>query len=223
MVHSGVFIGSPAFSVPPKRSSLPPVNYGSLFQTFADLFQLALQAEDWPADLQPKLVESYPAEREGAFDNRFDVILPAVESACIASTSNTTDRRPKGIQLAASEPYPGLTGYLQNRYKWQEECTIRFDILSKSNRGANQLSWWWHQTLLTYAHSEKFFLARGISDFRFSERQADATSKEYGQTLYKRPLLYSMRLELDFVSKIKTLDQIRLHGPDGVRVIEHDG
>jgi len=177
----------------------------------------------WPAAQQPKIVESYPEQREGKFDTQFDVILMSIAGSQISSTSNSVDRRPKGIMITGAEPYPGLDGYLQVHSHWQEDVKVRFDILSKANRKANELAAWWHRTLLFYAHYMKFFMARGVNDFRFVERLADQTNKEYGQTLYCRPLIYQLRLELDILTKVKTLDRINLHQDGSVSTLSSDG
>ena len=213
--------GTAAFAVPPKMSSRAPLDHLSLYQAFVDCFSLAAQTLEWPSQNQPKLVEEYPAQREGEFDTSFDIILMSLAGSHVSSTSNRRDQRPKGIEEVSRIPYPGLTGYLQVRSKWEEDVQVRFDVLSKSNRKANELAMWWHRTLVVYAQSLKFFMARGVNDFRFAERLADQTTKEYGQTLYCRPLLYTLRLELDILTKCKTLDQINMRL--GSSKIEIDG
>jgi hypothetical protein len=195
---------------PPTLSSSPAVNHVTLFEAFLAAFSLDLESMRWPKADQPILVQSYPKAREGAFDSKFDVILYHLVHSEVASTSNGAVRKPKGYWGYDRIKHPTKHGYVLVQATWQEAVTVQFTVLAKSNERANELVDWFHRMVLRYAHGMKFFQARGINYLTFEQRLEDATTKEYGQELYVRPLQYSLRLELMDVGEEKLLDNVAI-------------
>lgn len=197
---------------PPTMSSLPAVDHLGLFGAFREAFDLHLRSMQWPKESWPIFVQTFPKEREGKFDTTFDVILFHIVHCETATTSNDRDRKPTGLSAQARQKHPTKAGYIQETIGWQETVTVQFTVIAKSNERANELALWFHRMIMRYAHSMKFFVARGITRLVFKERLEDVMTKDFGQELYKRPLLYDLRLDLFEVVEAKTLDAVSIVG-----------
>lgn len=195
----------------PHVSALPAVDHLSVFGAFKEAFELHLESMQWPKADWPILVKSFPKERESKFDTTFDVILFHIVHCQTASTSNMADRRPTGLSRQESILHPTKAGYLQERIGWQEEITVAFDVIAKSNERADELVLWFHRMVMRYAHGMKFFQGRGINYLVFRERLEDVMTKEFGQELYKRPLRYDLRLELFELVEAKLLEDVTIY------------
>lgn len=195
--------------VPPATlSSQPAVDHLTLFDAFRAAFEYALASIQWPASDKPVLVKEFPKTREGKFDDKFDVILYKVCGSRIASTSNGSPRRPTGLSLLRVVDHPSMAGYKQVMVGWQEEVSVEFTVLAKSNQRADELATWFHRMIMVYAHGMMFFKSRGINYLVFQERLEDSMTKDFGQELYKRPLRYNLRLDLQDTAAAKTWDSL---------------
>jgi len=83
--------------------------------------------------------------------------------------------------------------------------------------------------MMVSAFGYRLFQARGVSYFKFLERQRDELSTEYGQDLYRTHLLYQARLDLRDEYEAKVLESVALNlgmtagGPVSIFEVDSDG
>ena len=206
------------------------VEWNTFFDAVAGAMRFRMDAVEMPQELRPIFVEDFPRQREGAgFDTTLDVILWSVDASGMAPTSNKGDRIPNGIQLRGVRPSPTKAGYVLETWGWWELITARFTVYAKSNARVNELTSWFHRTMMVSAFGYRLFQARGVSYFKFLERQRDELSTEYGQDLYRTHLLYQARLDLRDEYEAKVLESVALNlgmtagGPVATFEVDSDG
>lgn len=193
------------------RSSLPAVDLRGFFAAVQDAWRLWLDAKQAPDWMRPELVEDFPKERHGSFDNRFVLITFQVVGSEIAGTApDGVSRKPQGVQIREMYDSPEKTGYKKVEMAWRELATVQFTVHAKYNKEANLWCEEFQQMMLVNAFLLKFFRARGVEHFEFWQRLADRKTSEFGQELETRPLQYRIRLEHLFMLDAKTLERIYL-------------
>jgi hypothetical protein len=196
--------------VPPRlKSSQPAADHEGFFAAVGEVIGLQQQSQAVPSQWNLKYVAEYPKSREGAgFDQPFDIVLHRVISSRMADGAG--GRVPKGLSRFDERPAPNKARYHQIIEGWLEDTVVEFQVLSKSNQTANQVAVWLHRCLMEYAYRMKFFLARGVQNFRFVGRLEDDVTKEFGQDLYRRRLQYSFRIIFLLNYEAKDLESIHL-------------
>jgi hypothetical protein len=203
---------TPGFKqVPPKlRSSQPAADHDGFFKIVGDIVTLHGEEQAVPSAYPLKYVEEYPKSRESdGFDHAFDVILFRVVSSCPAPT-NSAGTAQQGLRRFESRPHPTKARYHLITEGWWEDTIVEFQILSKSNRSANQLAGWFHRGLFQYAYAMKYFQARGVEKFKFVGRLEDDVTKDYSQELQRRRLRYAFRLTFLMTYEAKDLEMLHV-------------
>lgn len=194
--------------LPMSRSAQPAADWNTFFDVVREALTVELQASKIAPERWPKFTKAYPRTTDGSgYDHTFDVILYSIFDCKMAATSNDGSRVPNGLRVNP-RPSPSKEGYIEVTSFWQEDLTVEFQILGKSNDDADQLVAWFHRFLMRSA-ALKYFHSHGIPYFRFIGRWTDAKSNDYGeQDLYVRTLRYLARITLQDVTDTKTLDVI---------------
>lgn len=193
------------------RSAQPAADQDGFFKAVGEALVLHSKEQAIPSEWNLTYVEEYPKNKMGEFDHAFDAVLYRVVSSKPAGMDRTGNGViPKGLMRFNAGPHPTMARYHLVAEGWWENTTVEFQILSKSNATANQIAIWFHRFLMQYAHSMKFFMARGVQNFVFAERLEDDTTKDYGQELYRRRLRYSFRLAFLLNSEAKDLESIHV-------------
>lgn len=208
---------NPQLVPPPYVSAKDAVDWNTFFDAVNTAFRLHLKESPFgPADT-PILVEDFPKDRNGQFDQTFDVILWTVTKSEMAPTDNAGKRVPNGLRLLGKRPSPVKSGYLEVSVGWWELLESEFQIYAKSNERANVLANWFHRFLMQYAFSLNFFKAYGVTYFRFAGRQPDTKSTDFGEDLYVRRLRYEARLSMQNTFDAKSLEEVQMlvSTPDG--------
>jgi len=197
--------------VPPLRSSQPAVDIPGFFDAVAQAFAMHLKTQG-PADdnLSPAFVHEFPKERLAKTDDKFDVITFKVLSSVMAPTTND-GRAPRGPRERETKPHSSMTGFNVQVDGWWELVQAEFSIWSKSNRNADVITDWFHKFMMRYAHAYKFFMARGVQNFRFVKRADDDVDHSWDQELYRRRLVYEFRLETLIAYEQKTLTDVDIN------------
>lgn len=183
-------------SPPRTRSSLPAVGISGFFQAVDQALKLHLESEHWPDKLQPVFVHEFPKERIANAQAPFDVVTFHVEGSAMAPTSNNDGRIPKAPFEFNPVQSQQMFGYNTQTLMWWQITNVAFDIYSRSNASADTLTEWFHQFMMLWGFGMKFFRARGVEQFCFLERKPDQIEKnKEGQELYKRTLVYQVRVQ----------------------------
>ena len=181
-------------NTPPLRSSQPAVDIPGFFDAVEKALLVHLKSEGPPDQTTPKLVHEFPKERIAKADDKFDVITFKVASSVMAPTMNdgSAPRTPKVREV---KKHGALDGFNIEVQGWWELVQAEFSIWSKSSRNADLIADWFHKFMMKYAFIYKYFLGRGVQQFRFVKRADDDVDQSYGQELYRRRLTYEVRLE----------------------------
>lgn len=193
------------------RSAQAAVGISGFFAAVEDALALQLQIQKWPVGTSPTFVHEFPQERLGRPDDPFDVITVGCGGSHMAPTDNDGKRVPIRPLLVEEKPDPGKLGYNLVTLQWKEITAVVFKIWSKSNARADAMTEWFHLFLMTFAHVNRFFEARGVERFTFEERGRDEESTLQGQEIYTRTLVYSVRLQYLIQAQRKTLDQVTVN------------
>lgn len=199
-----------AINVGPLKSSRVAVDIPGFFDTVAEALAIYIQTEFPPDQTTPVLVHEFPRERIAKPDDKFDVVSYRVVSSNMAPTRND-GAMPRGPKLRESKPHPDLAGFNLQVMGWWELVQAEFSVWSKSNRNADLVTAWFHNFMMKYAHMYKFFMSRGISNFRFVKRADDDMDRSFGQELYRRRLTYEFRLETLWAVEHKQLTSLDIH------------
>ncbi len=198
--------------IPPRlRSSLPAVDIQGFFKAVEDALKLHLASSKWPEGTKPTFVHSFPKARLIQPDDPFDVITFSVGGSEMAATSNDGSRIPRGPQIRDKVARKVKYGYDNVTMAWKEEVAVVFNIWSKSNRRADDMVNWFHRFMMKYGAIYKFFMARGVDRFQFVKRGRDEVENAEGQEVYKRSLVYMIRIEYVDVLEEKLLETINLN------------
>lgn len=193
--------------VPPLKSSLPAVDIPGFFDAVEQAMALYIKTEGQPDGTKPTLVHEFPKERLAKPDDQFDVITFKVASAEMAPTMNDGSK-PRTPRLREVKKHDNLGGFNIHIEGWWELIQAEFSVWSKSSRNADLVTDWFHTFIRKYAFIYKFFLARGVQNFRFVKRADDDVDQSFGQELYKRRLTYEFRLETLFAAEQKQLTDL---------------
>jgi hypothetical protein len=201
----------PELTPPRLRSSLPAVDIGGFFKAVDEALNLHLGSSKWPEGTKPVLVHSFPKERITKPDDPFDVITFSVGGSEMAATSNDGSRIPRGPTLRDKVVSKTKYGYDNVTVAWKEEVAVIFNIWSRSNRRADDMVNWFHRFMMKYGAVYKFFMARGVDRFQFVRRGRDEVENVEGQEIYKRSLVYMIRIEYVDVLEEKLLETVTLN------------
>jgi hypothetical protein len=197
---------------PPKlRSSLPAVDIGGFFSAVNDALKLHVNSQKWPAGTNPTFVHEFPKERLATLTDPFDVITFAVGGAELAASSNDGSRVPRGPVFRDAVTSEKLFGYKNVTMAWKEEVAVMFHVWSRSNRRADDMVNWFHRFMMRYAFYYEFFKARGVDRFQFVKRGRDEVDNPDGKEIYKRSLVYQIRIEYLDVLVERELDTVTLN------------
>ena len=195
-----------------EQASLPTGYIDGFWDMLRKAYELAKKDGLAPDGQFPKLIEEYPKNRQGQFDQSFDIIeyhVVGVEPAGMATDG--TNRVPTRPQERQTIEHPTKAGYLLTRYEWWEWITVEFLVLSKTNRGANSLAKWFHFFILRWGQALDFLRARGIQKFQFVGRGPDQQTNKYGDNpLWLRPMRYKFRLAIQDAFETKVLDSLNI-------------
>lgn len=193
--------------LPPLRSSRPAADIPSFFEAIEQALALYIKSEGTPDNTKPVLVHEFPKERLAKPDDVFDVITFKVALSEMAPTMNDGSK-PRSPSLRESKLHPKLAGFNLDVFGWRELVQAEFIIWSKSSRNADAISDWFHKFMMKYAFIYKFFLARGVQNFRFVHRKDDDVDQVFGQEVYRRHLTYEFRLETLVGAEVKQLTDL---------------
>lgn len=199
-----------AMKVGPLKSSQIAVDIPGFFDTVDKAMTLHIKTEGTPDGTFPKFVHDFPKERIAKPDDKFDVISFKVVHGCMAPTLND-GATPRGPRQRESKPHPKQAGFNLLIQGWWELVQPEFCVWSKSSRNADLIAAWFHDFMMRYAFLYKFFLSRGIQNFRFVKRADDDVDLTFGQELYKRKLTYEFRLETLWAIEHKQLTDIDIN------------
>jgi|SRR5271166_3196129 len=193
--------------IPPLRSSQPAVDIPGFFDAVEQALALYIKTEGPPDNTKPTLVHEFPKERLAKVDDKFDIITFKVGLSEMAPTmkDGSKPRSPSQRELKA---HPTLAGYNLQIVGWWELVQAEFSVWSKSSRNADLVAAWFHGFMVKYAFVYKFFLSRGVNNFRFVKRADDDVDHSFGQELYRRRLTYEFRLETLFGIEQKVLTDV---------------
>lgn len=197
----------PNENTPPLRSTQPAVDIPGFFDAVEQAMALHLKTEGTPDGTKPTLVHEFPKQRLAKTDDAFDLVTFKVVNATMAPTMNdgSKPRTPKEREL---KPHSRLAGFNLQIYGWSELVQAEFSIWSKSSRNADTITAWFHRFMMLYAFPYKFFLARGVQNFRFVKRADDDVDQSFGQELYRRRLVYEFKLETLLAAEQKQLTDL---------------
>jgi hypothetical protein len=207
---------------PPLRSTQPAVDIPGFFDAVEKALLVYIKADGTPDNTTPIFVHEFPKERLAEADKPFDIITFKVLDASMAPTMNdgSSPRGPKRRQIRED---PKKAGYNLDTYGWWELVQAEFSIWSKSNRNADAITAWFHLFMMKYAFVYKFFMSRGVEQFRFVCRRDDDRDTSYGQEVYRRRLVYEFRLESLFTTEVKQFTELNVNygvsGPNDTIVI----
>jgi hypothetical protein len=193
--------------VPRMRSTLPAVDIPGFFDAVQKALNLHIKSEGQPDQTRPTLVHEFPKERLAKPDDKFDVITYKIASAVMAPTLNDGSA-PRSPRLREVKVHDKLDGFNLQVEGWWELVQAEFRIWSKSSRNADLVADWFHTFMRKYAFLYKYFLARGVQNFRFVKRADDDVDQLFGQELYTRRLTYEFRLETLFAVEQKQLTDL---------------
>lgn len=193
--------------VPRMRSTLPAVDIPGFFDAVEKALSLHIRTEGPPDQTSPILVHEFPKERLAKPDDKFDVITYKITSAVMAPTMNDGSA-PRSPRLREVRAHGKLDGFNIQVEGWWELVQAEFRIWSKSSRNADLIADWFHTFIRKYAFIYKYFLARGVQNFRFVKRADDDVDQLFGQELYTRRLTYEFRLETLFAVEQKQLTDL---------------
>jgi hypothetical protein len=195
---------------PPTRSSLPATDIPRFFDGVEKALALHIKSDGTPDGVSPQFEHSFPQERLSKADDPFDIITFRVLNSSMAPTLNdgSTPRSPKQRQ---STPHPELAGYNLAIWGWWEMVTVEFSVWSKSNARADILTDWFHKFIMKYATVLNFFMARGVSNFKFVSRGDDDFDPVERQEIYRRRLRYEFRLEYLVPLMEKTIQSVDIN------------
>lgn len=191
----------------PLRSSQPTVDIPGFLDLVEKAMALYIKTEGTPDGTKPILVHEFPKERLAKTDDKFDIITFKVAEAVMAPTLNDGST-PRSPRLREVKDHPKLAGFNIAIQGWWELVKIEFSVWSKSSRNADTIAAWFHNFIIRYAFVYKFFLSRGVQNFRFVKRADDDVDHSFGQELYRRRLTYEVRLETLFGVEEKELTDI---------------
>ncbi len=194
-------------NIPPLRSSQPAVDIPGFFDAVEQALALYIKTESTPDGTHPTLVHEFPKERLAKPDDIFDVITFKVLRAEMAPTMNDGSK-PRSPRLRESKKHTKLAGFNIVIEGWTELVQAEFSIWSKSNRNADSVTAWFHGFMVKYAFLYKFFLGRGVQNFRFVSRADDDRDTSFGQELYRHRLVYEFKLETLFGIEQKNLTNV---------------
>lgn len=196
--------------VPPLRSSQPSVDIPGFFDAVEKALLVFITSEGKPDNTTPVFVHEFPKERLAETDQPFDIITFKVLESIMAPTMNdgSTPRGPRQRQV---KQYPGLAGYNLDIFGWWELVQAEFSIWSKSSRNADAIAAWFHYFMMKYAFTYKFFMSRGVEHFRFVKRADDDRDVLEGQEIYRRKLVYEVRLETLYTAESKQLTELNIN------------
>lgn len=193
--------------LPPLRSSQPAVDIPGFFDAVEKALKVFIKAEGPPDNTVPVFVHEFPKERLAQTDQPFDIITFKVHEATMAPTMNDGSK-PRSPKLRQVKDYPKLEGFSLEVYGWWELVQAEFTIWSKSSRNADAITAWFHYFMMKYAFVYKFFMSRGVENFRFVRRADDDRDTSYQQEVYRRRLIYEFRLESLFTAEQKKLTEL---------------
>jgi hypothetical protein len=205
--YTPIVVGVVDENFPPLRSSQPAVDIPGFFDAVEQAMALYIKTEEPPDNTTPTLVHEYPKERLAIPDDMFDVITYKVAEATMAPTLNDGSR-PRSPKQRELKKHPTLAGYNLQILAWTELIQAEFSVWSKSSRNADLVAAWFHGFMVKYAFAYKFFMSRGVNNFRFVKRADDDVDQSYGQEVYRRRLVYEFRLETLFAIEQKQLTDI---------------
>lgn len=199
---------------PPRlRSTLPAVDISGFFQAVQDALNLYLKTVKWPVGTEPVFIHTFPQQRLALPDKPFDVITFSVGGSEMATTSNDGGRVPLAPQVREIVDSTSLAGYKDRSIAWKEEVAVVFTIWSKTNAFADAIVTWFHRFMMIFAFGYGFFMARGVDRFFFLKRGKDEVEEVENQELYKRTLVYRIRIEYVLpVTELKTLESVTISG-----------
>lgn len=197
-------------NTPPLRSSLPAVSIPGFFDAVEQALAVHIKTEGTPDSTRPTVVHEFPKERIAKTDDKFDIITFKVANAVMAPTMNN-GASPRSPRLREVRQHPKLAGYNLAVEGWVELVQVEFCIWSKSSRNADLVADWFHTFIRKYAFIYKFFMARGVQNFRFVKRADDDIDHSFGQEVYRRRLTYEFRLETLFGFEEKQLTDLDIN------------
>jgi hypothetical protein len=200
----------PNENMPPLKSSQPAVDIPGFFDAVEQALNLFIKTEGTPDNTKPTLVHEFPKERLAKPDDVFDVITFKVAKSEMAPTLNDGSK-PRNPTSREVKPHPELAGFNVQTFGWWELVKAEFSVWSKSNANADIVTAWFHDFMVKYAFLYKFFLARGVQNFRFVDRADDDIDLYFGQELYRRRLTYEFRLETLFSVEQKQLTDLDIN------------
>lgn len=197
-------------NTPPLRSSQPAVDIPGFFEAVIAASEVFLQTEGPPDNTKPKIVHEFPRERLAITDDPLDVITFKVLKSTMAPTTND-GRAPRSPKQRESKPHPTLKGFNLVTQGWWELVQAEFSVWSKSSRNADSIAYWFHIFMMKYAFIYKYFMSRGVANFRFVERADDDVDHSWNQELYRRRLTYEFRLETLIGEEAKQLTDLTVN------------
>lgn len=196
--------------VAPLQSSQSAVDIPGFFDTVEQALALFVKSEGKPDNTTPTLVHEFPKERLAKPDDIFDVITYKVVNGEMAPTMKDGSK-PRSPRQREIKQHPDLTGFNVQIFGWWELVQAEFSIWSKSSRNADLVTAWFHTFMVKYAFLYKFFLSRGVNNFRYVKRADDDLDIHFGQELYRRRLTYEFRLETLFAVEQKQLTDLSIN------------
>jgi hypothetical protein len=195
---------------PPLRSTRSASTIPGFFDSVNAGLQLFMKTEGGlpPAGTTPTFVHAFPKERLAKPDDPFDVITFRVLESTMAPTDNTGSRVPRAPSLRQIKPHSQLDNYNLRVLGWWELVKVEFSLWSKSSARADSLTNWFHLYMMKYAFGYQYFRARGVDYFRFVGRADDDVDFSTDQEVYRRRLIYEIRLETLDAFEEKTLESV---------------
>jgi hypothetical protein len=200
------------FKQPPRplRNKQPAVDIAGFFDLLQQAFAIHVKTLGTPEGVVPIFVETFPKERLTEPDTPFNVITYRISNSIMAPTGNDgrTPRAPSIREVKQSEE---KSNYLIQVDGWWEQVIVTFEIWCRDNADANKLVIWFHNFMMTWAFTLKFFEGHGINNFAFVQRLEDTAPRTDDQELYLRQLSYTFRLETLVAFEQRKLTAITLY------------
>lgn len=180
---------------PPRlQNKLPSTTSAGLYDVFSEALALYLQTNPWPVGTAPQFVEEFPMINIEQTDVPLDLILGSVVGSAIAASA-PNGGVPKSVQTINTVSDPTRNDYTVKVSGWTEEYRFLFQIYSRQNRRANELTDWFQRFIMTMSYDMQFFDARGFRNFRFDNRDVDINiGPQSKQLLFERRLYYTFWL-----------------------------
>lgn len=203
------------------KSTLPASSIPGFFVAVSQALSEWNTAVGYPGTIPPVFCQAFPKERIKKQDDPFNVITFRVRKSEMAATDNAGARVPRAPQFRDLVQQKGVRNYQIATSAWTEQVEVEFSIWSNDNMDADIATNWFHQFLIYYAYTLKYFSSRGVQIFKFLERADDDIDHTQEQEVYRRRLVYTFRLETLTQLESRTLTSLTIElGPTDTKEVQ---